>query len=51
MLGRWYDCLAEDQACESFQILPHVTGERDVVEVERQCETSCHNWLDALDLA
>ncbi len=35
-LDRWYDCLAVDQAYELFQILPHLTGERDVVEVERQ---------------
>jgi len=30
------DCLAEDRVYELLQILPRVTGERDVVEVERQ---------------
>jgi hypothetical protein len=29
-------CLAEDRVYELLQILPRVTGKRDVVEVERQ---------------
>ena len=33
MLDRGYDCLAEDQPHESFQILLRVTGEGDVVEL------------------
>jgi hypothetical protein len=50
MLDRSYDCLAEDLVYELFQTLPRVTGERDVVEVEHQSETSCHNRLDSLNL-
>ena len=34
-----------------FQIVPRVTGERDVVEVERQSEVSCHDGLNTLYLA
>jgi hypothetical protein len=36
MLDRWYDYRPEDRAYGLFQILPRVTGERDVVEVRRQ---------------
>jgi hypothetical protein len=35
---------------ELFQTLPRVTRERDVVAVEHQSETSCHNRLDSLYL-
>lgn len=45
------DCRQEDRAYALFQILPHVTGERGVVEVERQLEASCHDWLNTLYLA
>jgi len=50
MLDRSYDCLAEDLVYELFQILPRVTGERDVAEVEHQSKTSCHNRFDSLYL-
>ena len=45
------DCRQEDRGYALFQILPCVTGERDVVEVERQLETSCHDRFNALYLA
>jgi hypothetical protein len=45
------DCRQEDRVYELFQILPRVTGEQDVVEVERQLEASCHDWLNTLYLA
>ena len=44
-------CRQEDRAYELFQTLPRVTGERDLVEVERQLEASCHDWLNTLYLA
>jgi hypothetical protein len=45
------DSRQEDRAYELFQILPRVTGERDVVEVERQLEASCHDRLNTFYLA
>jgi len=36
MLDRWCDSRPEDRAYGLFQTLLRVTGERDVVEVERQ---------------
>ena len=51
MFDPLFDCRQEDRAYASSQILPRVIGERDVVEVERQLETSCHDWLNTLYLA
>ena len=51
MFDPLFDCRQEDRAYALLQNLPRVTGERDVAEVERQSEASCHNWLNALYLA